>query len=89
MLIFKPEVNEMNIEDIFESIHVEWQFECLETGNYAGDMEQLDEFVIEEVFENWGLKLWQKKAIVKEFDLDHTVLHMFYIIKGGKYESWD
>jgi hypothetical protein len=77
-------INAMDIHDIYESIHSEFHFEMLETGGDATNFDSLQEFIEEEVLENWNLKLWQKKAIVENFELDREVLHCFYIIQGGK-----
>lgn len=79
-------LREMEIDDLLESINVEWCFECQEMGYCAADLEKLDDFLIEEVLETWDLSLSQKKAIVIEFELDYDALYKFYLIKGGLYE---
>ena len=79
-------LKDMDIDDILESVHVEWAFECQELGYSTADLDKLDDFIIEEVLETWDLSLSQKKAIVIEFELAYEVLHKFELIRGGKYE---
>ena len=78
------QVNKMTLEELFETIEIEFNFECNEMGWSTTDFNKLQEFIIEVVLETWGLGIDQRKAVVNKYEIDRCYIFPFYVIDGGK-----